>query len=459
MLFTVLTYYEPALIGVSLLLAACGLLALFNRSQAGLRLLMQEYWELRKKWRLGSLVLAVLLLNCFLVPAKLRYHSSAVITLNYSLASQGLNPNGTRFNQTDILSNQVLQRAIEKGALEGITLQDLKKTLRVQPVVQGDSWSEDGYFISTQFVVRYEASRETAEQDGEKLLTLVTQAYKEWFVQEYSANTSALKLDFTQAEQQDYLDCCSFLSKTAEGLGQYMLNMSSEEPAFRSSVNGETFQSVSAQAYEASSTLVESLEAYVLEEGVSKDVDQYISRLNVANDFLYFDAEKASASNENTLEALSMYENDMARIVLVPTYDTNNQFYMSQTRIGVDDFAASADHYAEQKISIHSEMAGNSHIIEQFSSGRRSAGTDAKAEQLIGQIEQELTRIARQAEELVKEYNAQQANQYMTASVASGESQAKRLAVKIAALTLLFAVGLRLCWFAFAQGWRRERAA
>lgn len=456
MLFLISKYYAVALIGLSLLLAACGLLALLNRSRSGIRLLAQEYWEMRKKWRLGPLVLAVLMLNCFLIPAGTRFQSSAVITLNYSLASQGLNPNRTRFNQTDILSSQVLERAIEKGALEDITVQDLKDSLRVQPVVQGDSWSEEEYFISTQFAIRYEANKHTASQAGEKLLTLVTQAYQEWFVQEYSENTSILKLDFTQAESQDYLDACSFLSKTAGSIGEYMLNMSNEEPAFRSEASGETFQSVAAQAYEASNTLVESLEAYVLEEGVSKGAQQYIGRLNVANDFMRFDAEKAASSNENTLEAIAMYENDLARIVLVPTYDTNNQFYMSQTRIGVDDFAASADSYANEKVSIYEKIAKNDHIIQQFSDRSRPDGTDAKAELLIGQIEQELLRLADQAEELVKEYSTQQANQYMTAVVSTGESQAKKLLVEIGALTLLFAAGLRLCWFGFAQGRKRR---
>lgn len=455
MLFALLKKYTLILAAVSVLLGVCGLLVLFNRSRLGLRHFAREYWAVRKAWNLGPLVLAVLVLNCFLIPAELRHHASATLTLNYSLASQGLNPNGTRFNQTALLSDEVLERAIEKGALEGVTVRDLKAALRAWPVVQGNSWSESSYFISTQFAVRYEANQNTASQDGEKLLMLVMQSYREWFVEQYSDNTGVLKLDFTQAENADYLDGCSFLAGTAKALGEYMYNMSSEEPAFRSSVNGETFQSVAAKAYEAADTLVETLEAYVLEDGVSRDAGRYVSRLNVANDFLGFDAQKAAASNENMLEAISMYENDMARIVLVPTYDANSQFYMSQTRIGVDDFAAGADHYAGEKSAIHQQIADNSHVIQRLSEGGRPAGTDAKAEALIGQIEQELTRIAGQAEALVKEYNAQQTNQYMTVVVSSREAQVKSTAVKIVLLTLLFAAGLRLCWFSFVQG--RER--
>jgi len=451
MTFLILKYYSPVLAGISVTLIVLGLLSLRGRSR---KLLALEYRDLLKKWRLSPLVLAVFLLSCFLIPAALRLGASAELSLNYALASQGLNPNGTRFNQTDILNPQVLERAIEKGALEDITAQDLRDTLHVRPVVQRSSWPEGDYFISTQFVVKYRANERTAAQDGETLLTLVTQAYREWFIQKYSANTGILKLDFTQAEGQDYLDCCSFLSKTAKSIGEYMYNMSREEPAFRSGVNGETFQSVSSQAYAVSDTLVENLEAYVLEEGVSRDAAQYISRLKVDNVFLHYDAQKAAASNENTLEAISTYENDMARIVLVPTYDTNNQFYMSQTRIGVDDFAANADHYAGQKVSIYGKIADNRHVIDCFS-GHAAPGTDKKAESLIGQIERELTRIARQAEELVEEYNARQTSKYMTSVVSSAEDQAKSSALTIAVLTLLFALGLHLCRFAFVENRKR----
>lgn len=43
MLFQVINHYPIALTGVSLLLAACGLLVLRNRSRQGLRTLLAEY--------------------------------------------------------------------------------------------------------------------------------------------------------------------------------------------------------------------------------------------------------------------------------------------------------------------------------------------------------------------------------------------------------------------------------
>ena len=47
MLFQVINHYPIALTGVSLLLAACGLLVLLNRSRQGLRTLLAEYRAVR----------------------------------------------------------------------------------------------------------------------------------------------------------------------------------------------------------------------------------------------------------------------------------------------------------------------------------------------------------------------------------------------------------------------------
>lgn len=38
------------------------------------------------------------------------------------------------------------------------------------------------------------------------------------------------------------------------------------------------------------------------------------------------------------LNAISKYDNDMATVVYIPTYDTDNTFYMSKTKIGIDHF-------------------------------------------------------------------------------------------------------------------------
>lgn len=440
--------------------AAYGVLAILNgRRQPSFKNWVREYRPWKGKWIFHFLIFVVFLLNCFMVPVGMGQNMAAEISLNYAKASQGLNPNGTRFNQSDILSNEVLERAIEKGALKNVTAADLKSALSVSPLVQGSSENENNYFISTQFGLFYNAKKATAHLDGETLTRLVAESYKEWFVKEYSENTKVLHMDFSQIEQRDYLDICKYLKKQAESIGSYMMTMSNEEAAFQSETTGETFQSISSQAYSVANVMAENFEAYVLEEGISKETTQYAGRLSFQNVFKYFDAQKAKAASENNLTAIAMYENDMARIVLVPTYDTNDQFYMSQTRIGIDDFASAADSYANTKTEIHGQMEKNNHILRRLSNMSVPDGRDEKAERLIVQIEAELNRLALEAENLVKEYSTQQANTYMSIKVITLEEQIFTVLARILEYTLLFAVSIHVCMFAVHINRKNRRRA
>lgn len=404
-----------------------------------------------KKW-LNFLILLVLILNCFMIPLEMRQSGKTEISLNYAKASQGLNPNGTRFNPAGILSEEILEKAIRKGAFSDLTASDLQKVLSVSPKVQGNSYDENGYFISTQFVLSYQANEKTAPLDGETLLALTAEAYKEWFIQEYSENVSALDMDFSDIGSEDYLDICEQLRKKADLIKLYMSGMANEDPAFQSSSVGETFQSVSSQAKNVSDVMAEKLEAYLLENGVSKASSLYMSRLSFENMFQYFDSVKAHRSNQNNLAAISMYENDMARIVLVPTYDIDFQFYMSQTRIGIDDFAKTAEAFANDKTKINGEISRNNHVLNQLSSLAYAGGEDEKAEELVLQIEKELSHLAEKARALVEEYSADQANQYITITAFPWENRFSSVLFNILAFTFLFALSVHFVSFSLTAG-------
>lgn len=447
-MFYLVKYYRHFICLISLLLLFYGALTIWSKRSflSGFSL-----FRVRGKGLVSLTVVLIFLSNCFMLSSAMDYSCRADISLNYVRASQGLNPNGTRYNQAAIMSDTVLHRAIEKGALKGISTDDLRETLTITPYVQRGGSEESGYFISTQFILSYHATKKTAHLDGSTLLTLAAESYKEWFVDEYADNINTLRMDFTGFEQKDYLDICRSLRKQVDLIKHYMNEMASKEGAFQSKEYGETFQSVASKASLIADTMVEKLEAYVLENGISKEKATYLGRLNIENVFLHFDALKAEAANKNNLAAISMYENDLARIVLVPTYDVNEQFYMSQTRIGIDDFAAQADDYANEKTEIRSEIATNNHVLDMLSASQTSDGIDGKAERLVEQIENELTRVALEAETLVKEYSTQQANNYMTITVSEPENRLGSLLSGSLSLTLLFAAGIYLCAFAVSM--------
>ena len=219
----------------------------------------------------------------------------AIISLNYSEASQALNSNGTRYNMAEIICDEVVDRAIRKGALEDVTVKELKKCLVVYPCVQGSVEDESEYHISTEFAVEYHASKETDHLDSENVIKLITAAYKEYYIEKYTDNFSLSheKPDFAKME---YMDIVAFLDKEAKAVTNYLYGMAEKNPSFVTG-NNSTFNSIAGKIYQFQETQInQNLKSLILQHGVVRDKNGYIDRLTYQNRNVDFDRQKNNAS-------------------------------------------------------------------------------------------------------------------------------------------------------------------
>ena len=73
----------------------------------------------------------------------------------------------------EIICDEVVEKAIKMGALENVTVKQLKNCLCVYPHIQGDVNDKSNYHISTEFIVEYHASKHTDHLDAENVITLI----------------------------------------------------------------------------------------------------------------------------------------------------------------------------------------------------------------------------------------------------------------------------------------------
>lgn len=85
---------------------------------------------------------------------------TAVIGFNYPEASRGLTPNKTRLNASEIISEEVLDQAIQDAGMN-ISAQKLRDCLTVMPVKAGSTISTDATYISTEYLLTYTANKDT----------------------------------------------------------------------------------------------------------------------------------------------------------------------------------------------------------------------------------------------------------------------------------------------------------
>ena len=343
---------------------------------------------------------------------------SAVLSLNYSEASQAQNTNGTRYNMTEIICDDVVERAIEMGAFENVTVGQLKNCLRVYPYVQGDVNDKSNYHISTEFVVEYYASKHTDHLDAENVIALVTSAYKEYYIAKYTDNFNlTIQKEKPDYSTMEYMDIVTYFNKETTAVLNYLYGMGQKGASFVTQ-NNVTFNSIAGKVHQFKETQIEqNLKSLILQQGVARDKDGYTDRLLYQNKNTDFSKMKNSTSYELCNRAVDMYAEEMTRVVLVPTWDDSGKYYMGRTKVGIDELSVMATTFSDSIAADDKEIMDNNLIIEKMQSavGSTTAGTEADA--LIASIDSSIDSFTTEAINAGREYSDYTMNQCIAVSI------------------------------------------
>lgn len=370
----------------------------------------------RKHWKMCILICA-LYAACLVVVTivQSRLQSDITIGLNYAEASSGLTPNSTRFNSYDIINDDVLNKAIEEGEMGEVSVTELRDTLSVEPLhVEDDDeqFADEQYYISTEYVLRYEASLKTLFMDGNSVVESIATAFSEQFYDQYSRKTDLVELDYTKVDEADYLDKVDILDRQISGIQNFLWKCSAEGENYTSE-DGETFESLATKISDYQSVEIERLRAYILTKGLSSDEERQLAKLNYENQIKDLNYQKNMADYEVLLESIDMYERDMATIVLVPTTDEEGEFYMSRTKIAVDDFADAADTSSQAANKTLNEIENNSYAIDQLNDTEAAEGDFETADQMIETLKETVSAYADQALKMAVDFDAKTKGSYI----------------------------------------------
>jgi len=297
---------------------------------------------------------------------KAKHSVTAVVALNYSEASQAQNSNGTRYNMAEIICDEVVEKAIEMGALENVTVKQLKNCLCVYPYIQGDVNDKSNYHISTEFIVEYHASKHTDHLDAENVITLITSAYKEYYIEKYTDNFSLTsKEDKPDYSTMEYMDIVTYFNKETTAVLNYLYGMAEKGPSFVTK-NNTTFHAIAQKVHQFKETQIDqNLKSLVLQHGVVRDKDSYIERLSYQNKNTDFDRQKNKASFDICNQAIDMYSEEMTRVVLVPTWDEGGKYYMGRTKVGIDELSVMATTFSNNVASNEKEIMDNNLVMQE----------------------------------------------------------------------------------------------
>ncbi|MBR5505801.1 MAG: hypothetical protein IKV73_05800 [Clostridia bacterium] len=367
---------------------------------------------------------AWLILLCFVVTIvfgvfnhfELKKSVHAIISLNYSEASQAQNSNGTRYNMAEIICDEVVDKAIEKGALKDVTTKELRDCLVVYPCVQGGVGDESEYHISTEFAVEYHASKHTSHLDSENVIKLITSAYKEYYIENYTDNFG-LASEKPNFDEMEYMDIAAYFDKETLSILNYLYGMAEKNNSFVTE-NNTTFNSLAGRVYQFKETQInQNFRSFILQNGIVRDKEAYVDRLSHHNKNVDFDRQKNGVSFDLCNQAIDMYSEEMTRVVLVPTWDEAGKYYMGRTKVGIDELSVLATSYSDYVTSNEKEIMDNNLLIDKMSAGNEDSGLHESVDLMADAIYDSIKGFEKEAIKAGREYSSHKMNQCIAVSI------------------------------------------
>lgn len=370
-----------------------------------------------------------------------------VLKYNFQEASEGETPNQTRLNVSEVFSEEILQETIDRGNFS-ISVDELRDELSLESEfdeTEIDVENISNINIATEYKLVCSPLLAIKGVNPQDFQSLLSDVYYEYFLNNHTENNTILNLNFNDIDGLDYIDLNEYFRVKAQKLYECIAGYGKEDSNFRSETNGETFVSLAEKINNFINIDLERYHSYVLGNGLSNDSGAYQTRMDYQNRLQNVEYDKQMATYDVRLETIKMYDEQMARIVLVPTTDEEEEFYMSRTKIGADYFADEADSALETASSIQEDIMHNEYSKQQVSKSNVSDAQYEKANQMIEELKQELMDLSEQSKKLSDEYLGEKRDGYIALNLEDKAVWRKLNLLAGCMYTVIFAVVLSSC--------------
>lgn len=343
---------------------------------------------------------------------------SVVLSLNYEEASEGQNPNLTRYNVYELKSDRVMERVISNAGLQDVlTPTELSEHIDIAENSSGktiDPNDSSTYYISTSYTVSYRMNREIKNISVDDMMTLICKSYNDMFHEEYVGTKSVLKYDLGDIEGKEYIEIAKLFTNKSDQMLRYIQQRIEENATYRSDITGQSFQTIKKMIQNVQNYSIKKYSAFVLESGLSRNKDHYIRTLNYKNDMLNINYQKFMIDYNVRKQQVQDYDSAMIGTVMVPSINEKQEYYMSRTNTGTDYLTKEADYSLSQGNAVDRDIIDNNDIIAKVNASTADEESYKKADELIKTVDEELKQVANTADTTDKEYIKHTTKDYLT---------------------------------------------
>lgn len=385
----------------------------FLNSILSFRLLFEVFVQ-RVRWLFAVGVVCTLVFMFVLTTVK-SFGASTTMSLNYEESVTGKTPNGARFSESEFLTQEYLEAILQAtGLQDDLTTADLADCISISPTTSRIVTKEDDYYISSSYYLTVKLPwtlwGKITVQD---FLDEICRVYLKRFTADYRVNATSLDIDDDYSDM-DYEEIGSYFSMMIDRVNNYLTVRNDQDGSYLSA-SGQSYSAIKKQVQNLNGYTLREYQSYIWEKGVAKDNSRCIDDLNELNRTLRWDEMSDSQKSAIYMTILDNYNNKMVSSVLIPTYDNDGAFYMSRTKIGIDDLALQANGLLSSAVEAQKSIATNNSKVTALEQPTESHEVQM-AQAMVDNITRQLADIVSATRELDADCYAQRIRSYLVFS-------------------------------------------
>lgn len=357
--------------------------------------------------------------------------ASITIGVRFDDIFDGRNPDGSPFEISEVLSDEVMGRAIERLEMK-VTAQDLRRHLTVSDLFDqrrvkkgADNINEgrDAYsdFPST-YQITYSSVSEQIKNEGilsclsvffkhigmpskGKILETVGECAKEVFCENYVIDASAFDVNWAGADELDYYNRGLYVRKVIGRIERLLINEYNNDAAFEAVSAEGGFGDLYKRIAQIDAVALENYSSYVVKNGITTDRVALLGQFGYMKDKNIEIHERKTGEYEVYKTAIEMYDPLVTKVVFIPSLDTDLNFYMNRTKVGVDYIVERANAAKKAADDAQHNIVNYDYLITQFSDNQSSNEAHIKADALYAGVKDSINAVVEEAKVVFEDHH------------------------------------------------------
>ena len=281
---------------------------------------MREFQILRYLSRLKLLIFIVALAGAigvyYYADSNQAYTAVTAIKYNNSAISEGLTPNGSPLDVSEIYSSTVISGAIEDLGLK-CNIDEIRSKIKVEPIIPEEEETkkealigkgEYYYYFPSDYKITFEVGNEKsmsyARQVMDAVLNNYYRFYSERYVDQLILPNNAANIT---SNDYDYIESADVIQASVTDIENYLIQKRQLYPDFRASATGYTFTDLEKLYDYISENDIPELYATILEGKYTKDNDKLLKKIQENIDEIDIDLKSNNETAEKLLDLMNNY--------------------------------------------------------------------------------------------------------------------------------------------------------